>query len=81
MSSWKKKPVTVHFLIGYALTQGIVSIYLNCEKYEQMNSSIMHFFTSSDTEKTGITENLISPQAEKNDDDMTVYAFKNSSYY
>lgn len=73
----EKKPVTVHSLIDYAMTQDIVSIYLNCEKYEQTNSTIICSFTSSDIEKTGIAENVFSSQAEKNDDDVykTAYVF------
>ena len=64
-------------LIDYAVTQDIVSIYLNCEKYEQKNSTIMRSFTTSDIEKTGIAEQVFSSQAEKNDGDVykTAYVF------
>lgn len=78
-----KKPVRVHSLIDYAMTQDRVSIHLNREKYEQMNSTIICSFTSSDAEKTGIAENVFSSQAEENDGDAykLAYVFLDSRYY
>lgn len=73
----EKRPVTVHSLIDYAVTQDLFSIYLKSGKDKQMSSTIMCSFTSSETENTGIAENVFSSQAEKKDDDVykTVYVF------
>lgn len=57
------------------MTQDSISIYLNCEKYEQMHNTITRSFTSSGTEKAGIAQNVLSSQAEKNDDDVYKAAY------
>lgn len=64
----KKKKNCHSSLSDYAMTQDIVSFYLNCEKYEHMNSTIMRSFASSEIEKTGIAKNVFSSQAEKSYD-------------
>lgn len=61
----EKRPVTVHSLIDGAVIQDLFSVYLNSRKDEQMNSTIISSFTSSETENTGIAENAFSSQAEK----------------
>lgn len=61
----EKRPVTVHSLIDDAVIQDLFSVYLNSGKDEQMNSTIIYSFTSSETENTGIAENIFSSQAEK----------------